>query len=81
MGYVQREYDCAMSEFVGGKNPTVLTSFERTQKTEPHGCFAFFEVSPGEHEIEVSAAKGKAKRKKIIAKAGVVVKVGFEVFD
>jgi len=64
-------------------NATVklLDSPERTQKTEPHGCFAFFEVAPGEHQIEVSATNGKPMRKKVTIKAGQVASIGFVMAD
>lgn len=54
---------------------TLLTAPERTQKTEAHGMYAFFEVKPGTYAIKATAGQQGTATTNVQIRAGQVLEV------
>lgn len=52
-----------------------MKSLGEEQKTEPHGAFAFFDLSPGDYAVEIFTPKGGKQEQKVSIKAGKVTKI------
>lgn len=61
------------SAAVYNANVTLSVSPTRTQKTEPHGKYAFFEVAPGTYPISASASGKGSFSSSVTVTAGAVV--------